>query len=336
VPERQLRHPNRLAPVSAVGARSGGPPRSASVDSPAMPSSSQRWLAALVCSVTVAALSQAQPAPAPSAVQRVVSLNPSLTHILVELGARDLLVGVDDYSHKQRPELSGLPNVGGLFDPSLEAVVALEPDLVVLVPSAEQRDFRGRLEGLGIRTAAFRNLRFAEVLANIADLGELVGRRERAEARIAAIGATRSAVEAVVGTRARVRCLAVLQRDPVFVAGAGSFVDEMLESAGCDNLARSLGTGYPRAALEWVIAQAPDAILDMSLGAAAGAQSGQDYWASWPTLPAVASGAVLAVDPELVTMPGPLLDRALRSLARALHGPAIDREIDARLAGMQP
>src|SRR5262245_26024187 len=92
------------------------------------------------------ALSIALPAAAAAAgpARRVVSLTPSLTAIALALGAREQLVGVDDYSARD-PGAAGLPTVGGLYDPSLEAVVALVPDLVMLVPSAEQRGFQERL-----------------------------------------------------------------------------------------------------------------------------------------------------------------------------------------------
>ena len=287
-----------------------------------------RLVALCVCALLPATALLAADTPTPA--HRVVSLNPSLSQILLALGAREVLVGVDAVSQKVRPELAELPSIGGLFDPSLETVVGLEPDLVVLVPSVEQRDFRGRLEALGVRTVAFRNIRFDEVLGNIADLGALVGRTSVAAERIAAIRATRAAVERAAATRERVRCLVVLQRDPVFVVASGSFLDEMLASAGCDNLGQELGDGYPRAALEWVVAAAPEAILDMSLDA--GRIAGAEYWMRWPTIPAVAQRRVLHLDAELVTMPGPALDRALRALARALHGDGIDAEIEAKLA----
>lgn len=299
-------------------------PTQAHLDSCAM----RRLVALCLCALLPAAALLAAETRTPA--HRVVSLNPSLSQILVALGAGEVLVGVDAVSQKLRPELAELPSIGGLFDPSLEAVVGLEPDLVVLVPSIEQRDFRGRLEALGVRTVAFRNIRFDEVLGNIADLGALVGRTRDAAGRIAAIQATRVAVERTAAMHERVRCLVVLQRDPMFVVASGSFLDEMLASAGCDNLAHELGDGYPRAALEWVVATAPDAILDMSLDAAG--IGGSEYWTRWPTIPAVAKRRVLHLDAELVTMPGPALDRALRSLARAIHGDGIDAEIDAKLA----
>ena len=95
----------------------------------------------------------------------MVSLAPSLTAILVTLGAGDLLVGIDEVSARQQPVLAQRVRVvGGLFNPSLEGVVALEPDLVVFVPSAEQRNFQQRLSAVGIATEAFSNLRFEDVL----------------------------------------------------------------------------------------------------------------------------------------------------------------------------
>ena len=262
----------------------------------------------------------AHPVSAEALARRVVSLNPSLSEILIELGAAEVLGGGDAASRRQRPELARLPSVGGLFDPSLEGVVALRPDLVVLVPSAEQRAFPARLVELGIRTVQFPNLHFEQVLGNIEQLGALVGRSEAASQRVVAIRAAREAVERAVASRERVSCLVVLQREPIFVVGAESFLDEMITSAGCDNLGRQLGPGYPRASLEWVIDSAPEVILDMSLDA-----NGQEvaaYWQRLPAIPAVANERVELVDAQLVTMPGPALDRAIGVLARALHGPA--------------
>ena len=77
-------------------------------------------------------------------------MNPSLTRMLIALEAQQVLVGVDEYSADHEPAVAALPRVGGLFNPSLEAVVALEPDLVVVVPSVQQRDFRSRLRELGV------------------------------------------------------------------------------------------------------------------------------------------------------------------------------------------
>jgi iron complex transport system substrate-binding protein len=287
-----------------------------------------------VASMIACCLFGAGPAVAGPPVERVISLNPSLTEIVVALGATESLVAVDSASQRQRAEFATLPSVGGLFDPSLEAVVSLRPDLVLLVPSVEQRDFYDRLVELGVPTVRFDNLRFEEVLDNIQVLGGLVGREAKAARRVAAIQAVRGAVEQAVSEKPRVRCLVVLQHDPIFVVGGESFLDEQVRTAGCDNLGRELGAGYPRASLEWVIAAAPEVILEAS--PIVQGKEAQGFWQRLPAIPAVASGRVQPIDAQVVTMPGPALDQALRLLARALHGPAIDAEIEVQLRGVGP
>lgn len=252
--------------------------------------------------------------PAPA--QRVVSINPSLTAILVDLGASELLVGVDDFSARQEPTVAALPRVGGLYDPSLETVVALRPDLVVLVPSAQQRDFRERLEAVGIPVLAFDPKSLEDVLASIESIGERVGRLGAARERVAAIRAEKARVEKSSAGRPRPRTVLVLQREPLYVVGAGSFIDDMLRASGAENLAAALPDLYPRAGLEWLLAARPELILDASPDA----EPPGRYWARWPSLPAVASGRVERVEAGLVTLPGPRLDRALDALATAVQG----------------
>jgi iron complex transport system substrate-binding protein len=247
--------------------------------------------------------------------RRVVSLNPSLTAIALALGAREQLVGVDDYSARA-PGAAGLPTVGGLYDPSLEAVIALAPDLVVLVPSAEQRGFRERLETLAVPCLALDPVSFDDVLAAITTLGATLGRERAAEARVDAIRRTRARVAAAARSLPTLRGVLVLQRDPLFVAGAGTFVDDMLRTLGIENLAAAQPGLWPRLAREWLLAAA-----ELILDASPGTEPAAGYWARWPSLPAVQRGAVFDIPEGVSTLPGPDLDEALLVLAAAARGP---------------
>jgi iron complex transport system substrate-binding protein len=275
---------------------------------------------AFLLAALLGALFAAPPAPRADPPRRIVSMNPSFTRILVAIGARDALVGIDDFSAKAEPSVATLPRVGGLYSPSLEAVVGLEPDLIVLLPTLEQRSFQKRLEELALPVLALDPVSFDDVLGSIRELGRRVGRLEAAEARVAAIERTRDAVRRAVAGRPAPRAVLVLQREPLFVVGRGSFLDDMLAIAGARNLGAELGETWPRASLEWLVAQAPEVILD-SDAESAGAT---DFWARWPSLPAVAAKRVVAVDAGEITLPGPDLDRSLLALARAVHGPAVD------------
>lgn len=248
---------------------------------------------------------------------RVVTLSPSLTAILLALDARDAIAGVDDASAQAEPRVRDLPRVGGLFNPSLEAIVALRPTLVTLVPSAQQRDLEQRLAALGIEVLALPNIGYEDVVRSIAALGERVGRRDAARARAHAIRAAWRAAQERAQHTARVRTVFVLQREPLYVVGRGSFLDAMLEAAGAENLARRFDDPYPRVSLEWLIDAAPDLILD----AADPASEAVPHWAHWPSLPAVARGRVAVLD-RSITIPGPYLDRSLAELTARVREPA--------------
>jgi len=246
---------------------------------------------------------------------RVVSINPSLTAILLALGAREVLVGVDDYSARQNPEVAHLPRVGGLHDTSLEAIVALAPDLVVFVPSVEQGDVRAQLALLRVAHLAFDPTSFDDVLEAIETLGDCTGRADAARERVAAIRSARERMLRDRAGRPRVRGVLVLTRDPLYVVGGGSFIDEMLGIAGVENLGRELAGTYPRASLEWLVAARPELIVD----AGGGAEAARAFWSRWPSLPAVRDGRVVSIPEGVATLPGPYLDRGLETLARAVE-----------------
>jgi vitamin B12 transport system substrate-binding protein len=113
------------------------------------------------------ALALAAAGPAASAAERIVSLNPSLTEMLVALGARERIVGIDDRSAQQDARLAHLPRVGGLFNPSLEGVVALAPDVVVVFPRAPPRYRRELRLARGIAVRELPNIPLDELRASI-------------------------------------------------------------------------------------------------------------------------------------------------------------------------
>ena len=242
-------------------------------------------------------------------------MNPSLTEILIALGAASSLVGVDSFSKKVSQEVAEVPTVGGLFNPSLEAVVALEPDLVVLVPSAQQRDFVARLEALDIEVLELANITLDEIFTTIEVLGEHLDRRHAAARLVTNIRESWREVGEATADRPRQRAVLVIQREPLYVAGGGSFIDAMLTAAGAENVAANFDEPYPRVAVEWLIAAAPDVILD----ADANSPDPKTYWSRWPSLPAVTHGRTVAVSAADITLPGPKLDRAVRILPEAIH-----------------
>jgi iron complex transport system substrate-binding protein len=296
------------------------------------------WVGFALFMTMTLTMTLAMPANAAStSPSRVISLNPSLTAILLALDEGERLIGIDDFSAQQIPEVAGLPRVGGLFNPSLEAVVALQPDMVLLVPSAEQRDFKQRLEDIDIEVVSFKNFQFDEVLENILRLGEITGARKAAAARVAEINTTRAVVERAVksvagGEKKRPSIALILQRDPLYVVGGANFIDTMVGLAGGRNVASSYHEAYPRVAMEWLVAQSPEVLVDLSPEA----QESMEFWKRWPTIGAVKSDRLVALGAGLISMPGPDLDKSILLLARTFWGKGIDAHLEPTQPTPQP
>jgi iron complex transport system substrate-binding protein len=246
---------------------------------------------------------------------RVISMNPSLTQMLIALDAQQVLVGVDEYSADHEPAVAALPRVGGLFNPSLEAVVALEPDLVVVVPSVQQRDFRSRLRELGVEVLELASITLDQILESMQTLGDRIGRSQAARERVVAIRSAWAEVAREAAQQPRRSAVLIVQREPLYVVGGGSYLNSMLDATGLDNAAAEYSEAYPRVSLEWLIAAGPRVIIDSS----ADPTSAADHWARWTSIPAVAEGRVVAVPQGLVTLPGPYLDRSLRTMVAAIR-----------------
>ncbi len=144
-----------------------------------------RWAAALLGLGLSAAGAPPSPVqalgpPAPPVVRRVVTLAPSLTDTVLALGAQEVLVGVSSFD--QRPEVRALPRVGGFVDPSVEAVAALKPDLVLVQPSPGNRGPVQALASLGISVLALRLSSVDDVLAGLRATAAALGRRQKGDA----------------------------------------------------------------------------------------------------------------------------------------------------------
>jgi len=166
--------------------------------------------------------------------QRIISLIPSASEIMVALGAGSLLVGRTDFDTS--PSVTHLPSVGGGLHPNLEAIVALEPDLVIRFAGESDPATPIRLDDLGIPHMALRPDGIRDIRGSILTLGTLAQRVEEAEALLEGIDTTLAEIRARVGGRPRVRVGYLLGGTPPWVAGPGSYIEELLELAGGTNV----------------------------------------------------------------------------------------------------
>ena len=273
----------------------------------------QRAVASLAAFVLVAGCGRAPgkvPAPAP----RVVSLVPAATAIIAALGAKDHLVGVTRYC-----EVTGPPVLGGM-DARPEAVMAQEPDLVVVGDYPSQAPLRAQLAALGLKVLATPFLRLADLRAAVLSLGEALGRGPRAAELVARLDQDLAAARARAAARRPLRVLLVfdVQQGYVYTTGGGDHLGELLALTGAVNVAVG-GPLTTRLALEGVLARAPDLILHVApSGAYPDDAAARGFWQSLPEVPAVHTGQVYVWPDNHLAQNGPWIGAAALRLADLL------------------
>ncbi|ADI13522.1 ABC transporter substrate-binding protein [Truepera radiovictrix] len=244
--------------------------------------------------------------------ERVVAMMPSHTETLCALDACDKLVGVDDFTNYP-PETDDLPRLGGAFSPNIEAILALEPDLVL---ADESSDLAAALRNAGVTVYAGTAQTFDEAFEKFAVLGQLVNREleaallvERVRGEIEAIAAQTEALEGVS---------VYYEIDPTpFSVGPGSFIGVLLAKAGGENIVTEDLGDFPQLDPEYVIAADPEVIIVSEEDA--GALPERPGWAG---ISAVQQGRVVTTDAvtrDAISRPGPRMVEAVRFFARALH-----------------
>lgn len=248
---------------------------------------------------------------------RIVSLAPSNTELLFALGLGDRVVGVTEYCNW--PEAAArIEKVAGYTDLSVEKIAAVRPDLVV---AARGNDLEGleTLRRLGIPVFAFAANGVDDVLRAVDRLGQLTGQTDGAQALETQLRARVEAVRRRVQGRPRPLVLWGFAADPIYTAGAGSLIDDVIEQAGGSNAGRRAAGLWPQVSLETVVGWAPDVLLMSPSTDAAGELAQLRTLDGWRDLPAVRSGRVVRIDGDLLTRAGPRLVDALEQLAAQLH-----------------
>jgi iron complex transport system substrate-binding protein len=247
---------------------------------------------------------------------RVISLVPSATDMMVALGVADRLVARTDYD--TGAWAATVPSVGGMIDPSMERIVALKPDLVLVMRDSSSAAVTTQLATLGIPVEQFRQASFEDVRETLARLGTLFAVRGRADSLREAIDDTLAAVRSRVAGKRRIRVFFVAWPSPLITTGGGTFVDSLITVAGGTNVFGDEPIGWPTVSFEALVRRRPDLIL-WPVGASTGAARERLSSAQWRSLAAVRSGRVAFVDRDLIVRSGPRMGEAGSALARLLH-----------------
>jgi iron complex transport system substrate-binding protein len=240
-------------------------------------------------------------------------------------GAR--VAAVSTYDHFPA-EVARLPRVGGLLDPSVERILAIKPDLVIVY--ATQKELIERLDRAGIPYFNYQHKALADIMTTIRTLGARIGSAARADAVAAGMDRSLAEIRAKTAGLPHPATLLVFERDPaslrnVYASGGYGFLHDMLEIAGGRNVFAAVKQQAVQASTEMLISSRPEVIIELLYGdnlKRTDPAKELRAWEAVSSVPAVRSHRISALTGDEFVVPGPRVVDATRKLARTLH-PAV-------------
>ncbi len=260
---------------------------------------------------------EASPVAAPG--PRVAVMAPSAAELMHVLGLIDRVVATGDFV-QWPPETRELPRIGAYNAPNEELLLALKVDVMITSYSEAANPRLRRLEALGVEVLALETSTYEGVFESLQQVGRTFGAEQKAQAVEIEIRQRLESIRQRAANAPRRKVLVAVGRDPLYVAGPGSHLDQMITLAGGSNIAADAKSPYQLVSLEAMLERRPEVIVDTSEnhpGARRGRHLGS--WQQWPFLPAVQQQQVYWVDPTRLVIAGPRLPEMTELLGRMIH-----------------
>lgn len=274
----------------------------------------------ILCILLICGWSDAALCSTPQPPKRIISLAPAMTEIIFSLGLGEQVVGVSSVCDRPE-EARSKAKIGGMANPSIEAIVALKPDIVVLNRDGNPKTIADHLARLGIRTHVFWARRLTDLPDGIRKMGEDLAAQpaanrlaEQLETAIRDLKSSQNSKPPQTVGRKSPKVLFVIWPSPLIVAGPGTILDDAMAMRGLHNIAADAKIPYPRFSLEAVIERQPDLIL-IGKGHNDMKTLSKGFLKSLGSLDAVRKGKVCFMDDALYR-PGPRIPAGLDDLKR--------------------
>jgi iron complex transport system substrate-binding protein len=244
--------------------------------------------------------------------QRIVSLLPSLTETVCELGQCQRLVGVDRYSNHPA-SVQKLPQVGGGLDPNIEAIVALKPDVVLMATSSRAAD---RLQSLGIKVVSLEPKSHADVKRVLEKVGQVLAVADAQRVWRVVDAGVQAAAQSLPASVKSTKVYFEVNRAP-YAAGESSFIGETLTRLGARNIVPASLGPFPKLNPEFVVRANPDVIMVGDRNFA-----GMEGRPGWSGIRAIQRKRVCVFSPEqsdVLVRPGPRMAEGARIMAQCLQ-----------------
>jgi iron complex transport system substrate-binding protein len=249
-------------------------------------------------------------------VDRVITLAPNLTEIVFAVGAGDRLVGNTSYCDYPE-QAKSIPKVGDTLHPSLERIIALRPQVVLVSTASQLEVFTQQLESQNIAVVITDPHDLDGVFRSIEQLGRMLGQEQQATAVVQKLRERTNTVEQRVKQEPPVRVFYQVSGEPLYTAGHDAFVTDLMRRAGGASVTADIPGAWPKFSNESALAAKPEAII-LPTGGSMGAANA-NVAEALRNSPAVRAGRVYKINDDHLARPGPRSVEGLEEMARALH-----------------
>lgn len=258
----------------------------------------------------------------PAKIERFISLAPNLTEIAYAVGAGDRLVGNTTFCDYPE-EAKKVQKVGDTLQPSIERILALRPQLVLVSTASQLEAFTKQLEEHRIAVYVTDPRDLEGVFRSIENLGKLLNQEQRADETVSQLRKRATLVTEATQSAKPSRVFYQLSAEPLYTAGRDSFVTDLIRRAGGVSVTSNVPEAWPRYSQEAAVAARPEAIILPTDGSMGSANS--EVAEGLKRSPAALSGKVYRINGDFLSRPGPRAVDGLEALAHALHPEAFNK-----------
>ena len=251
----------------------------------------------------------------PDSPQRIISLVPSVTEILFQLGLQKQLVADTNACTYPKAALD-LPKVGNYSNPSLEAILLKKPDLIIAAADINRPALIRRLKLLHIPVYIIHPRTVAETLTTIERIGIITGRTLQGKQLANSIRQRIKKVQILTTELPHPTTLECVMLQPLTVAGPDTFINDIITFAGGKNVVPKGPSRYPTWNPEALLTTNPQTII---VSTYPGQPEPEQFFSKWPQLQAVKNLKIIRINADWIHRPGPRLILGIEALARAFH-----------------
>ena len=246
----------------------------------------------------------------------MISLAPNLTEIVFAVGGGERLVGNTTYCDYPA-EAKAIAKVGDSLQPSLERIIALHPQVVLISTASQLEVFTQQLHNQNIAVFVTDPHNLDGIFRTIEQVGQILGQTEQANLLVKKLRERTNVVEQAVKDAKPVRVFYQVSGEPLYTLGKDAYLTDLIRRAGGVSVTADVPGAWPRYSNESALAAKPEAIILPTGGSMGAANS--SVTDALRNSPAVIAGRVYKINDDYLARPGPRLVDGLEAMAHALH-----------------